>query len=129
MMKKPTRRKFGENFLKLDSYAEPVQFNYDGGLVKFKTRIGSFITLLEICTVLYFAISRLTVMASKSSSSIATTFEFPKPDTYYGADQNFTFAFGISSFVGYDSIDPEYVSIEAQQSNWNETLGEKFTTS
>lgn len=130
-MQKPTRRKFGENFLKLDSYAEPVQFNYDGGLVKFKTRIGSFITLLEICTVLYFAFSRLTVMASKSSTSIASTIEFPNPNTFYGADQNFTFAFGISTFTGSDTtVDiADYVSIGAQQSRWNDTVGESYQTS
>ena len=70
----------------MDSYAEPVQFNYDGGKTKFSTRIGSFITMCEIMVVLYFAFSRLIVMASKEAGTITSTFEFPKPNTMYGAD-------------------------------------------
>ena len=130
-MNNPKRSKFGENFLKLDSYAEPVQFNYDGGQAKFMTRIGSFITLLEITTVLYFAFSRLTLMASKEAGSITSTFEVPKPNTLYGADKNFTFAFGISTFTGSDTTADvaDYFSISAIQVNWNETANEGYRTS
>ena len=69
--------KLGENFLKLDGYAEPVRLHYNGGMVNFKTRIGSVITLLEIAVVLSFAVNRFIVLHAKSSSVVTSYLHIP----------------------------------------------------
>jgi len=114
--------KLGENFLKLDGYAEPVRFHYNGGLVNFKTRVGSVITLLELFAVLAFAFNRIAVMNAKTASTITSYVQIPHGSSYFGDGTNLTFAFGISTFKG--GVEPDqddYVSIGAQYSTWNMT--------
>lgn len=105
-----------------------MNFNYDGGHEKFKTRVGSVLTMLEIATLLWFATSKLTLMASKESTSISSNTEFPEAGHAYGGAENFTFAFGISSWNGIGNFDyADYVTIHAAYNNWND-IGNLTTT-
>ena len=114
------KEKPGEKFLKIDSHAEAVTFNFDGGQTKFKTRVGSVLTLLEIGTLLWFALSKLSIMAAKSSTSISTNTFFPDQTIEYGGSTNFTFAYGISGWASNSSADlTNYISLQVQYNNWN----------
>jgi hypothetical protein len=126
-MPKPNRKKFGTGFLKLDSYAEPVRLNYDGGQTLFKTRTGSCITLIEIGVVLLFTVQHLNTMAARTNYTVSTNFESPDYTTPYGQAQNFTFAFGISSFSGGAVVDlDDYVTLRPQYAIWNQSVSDSF---
>ena len=113
------KEKPGENFLKIDSHAEPVTFNIDGGQTKFKTRVGSVLTLLEIGTLLWFAASKISIMAAKTSTSISTNTFFPDQTQEYGVSSNFTFAYGISGWASGSSIDlTNYISLSVVYNTW-----------
>lgn len=114
--------KLGENFLKLDGYAEPVRLHYNGGMVNFRTRVGSVITLLELACVLMFAINRILVMNAKDNPTVTSYLDLPPTGVYFGESTNLTFAYGISTFAGGVEADQDdYVSISAQYTTWNQT--------
>lgn len=50
------RQSFGDKFKKLDSYAQQVKFNFDGGQTFFKTKRGALVSLINSLLVFAFAL-------------------------------------------------------------------------
>ena len=107
----------------LDYFADSISWRIQNGTSKFRTYTGALLTIAMGVVWLEFCLERLTNMLLKTQISVNSFRKLNVFDETNSYD-NFTFAFGLSSFLVRDPVsdsDPDFGEIHVYLDRWNAT--------
>ena len=124
-MKKRQSRGIGHMFEELDIFTKSVEFRFNSGKTKFKTKIGAFFAILTVFSAVAYGVKRWIEMMNFVDAQIKTTTNegfYDKNFQYNGGD-DFKVAAALtdSSFRQFDfGDDPDYGEIKFQFMKWTD---------
>ena len=94
--------RFGKVFKSLDHFPSTVQFPISGGDPVYKTKVGAFFSLVMMCAIISFGVSRIIKLIKREDADVKVTqmVDYVQDDFVYEGGNEMKLAFGIGDEHG-----------------------------